>query len=1337
MGLSSYVKTSIKAKSIIMSVLILATFFTMVPKASLNTNNKNAFPLDTNTSHIAQNLLIKQRNPVVNEGNLITLTAIDISGNNVTGTRWSSGSPDVAQVNPLTGEVTGIKQGFATITATRNNESVSTFVVVTRVKKGKGERVPGDSKIDNAGKLYLSNPSQNVILVADKTLNGPIQLFAGERNTGGNQNGFRGQARFAGPTAIAIDNSPRGGLYITDTLNHQIRKIDFNGQVETLLGTGFPGKSLFDSDGALSSDNILFNSPRGIVADSGGNLYISDTDNHAIYYVDFARNKVSLLAGQPGVSGQDDGIGGDAKFKRPAGLALSSDGRLLTVADQDNNRVRLIEISRQADGRPTATVSTLGTGSGNTSPTKAVQNNGIFFDQPQSVSLDALNNIYVVDNSGVQIVLRSNKQVPQVVQLAQPGVSFNKAVNVTVKGTETFVLDAEAASEDDAVSVVTVGGPKIDSVTPSVFRMEGGADVVVTGSNFAPETMVTFGDTLITPQVVSATEIRFKVSPQASPGTKTFSLLTRGGIAQKELNIIAKPASDLNFEEITTIAGGLSFSGDGGSALEANLGLSTRVALDNLGNIFIADVISGRVRRVNVETGMINTVVGGGTSLNDGVIGNVARIQPSAITLDSGGNIFISDRLTESIRRIDAVTNIVTTVAGGKGRAFGGDGAAATSAGFGDTPNSLLFDRSGNLFISTNNRVRRIDAQTSVISTVVGNGNQGFSGDGGVATNASLAIPSGLALDSKGNLFIADAFNGRVRRVDGQTNIITTVAGNGGFAGGSDRDGKPATSIALVVPSAIAIDSQDNLLVSDFLISRVNLSTGIINIVKQDPPSMKCGDNDIPDFLFTNPGTTMALDGNGNLFVSSERRIRKLSVSTGAVSTVAGKKLIAIPGDKGLATNATLGAAIDVTTDSQGNMYIADFDTAVIRRIDAKTGIIDRFAGVGKNDCNFASGVPNGDGGQALAANFLSLTALATDNKGNVFAADFSEGKIRRIDTSTNIITTFAGDGSLGDDITGDGGLATKAGLGGVNDIAVDTQGNLIIASQNYVRKVNATTNIITTIAGNGSKDFGKDGDMATKVAVSPGNITVDSKNNIFIAERGMIINNKVTGGVVRRIDANTGTITTVAGSGKTLFSPDGTLATNAGLGSVRSVEVDGAGNLFISATEFDPENFLGPLNATIFKVDASTKTISTFIKGKETYQGDGGSVANAGFVGVPILSFAPNGDLLFLDLNIPSVAALRLVHLPKTSGSPVNTTISISNAVYLKPNLSIDGQGFGTSATKVMVNGSDISSFISTNNDSKLVFTGNRKKLNVKKGANQLTVTNSSGATASFQFTF
>ncbi|KAF0250451.1 MAG: NHL repeat-containing protein [bacterium] len=349
--------------------------------------------------------------------------------------------------------------------------------------------------------------------------------------------------------------------------------------------------------------------------------------------------------------------------------------------------------------------------------------------------------------------------------------------------------------------------------------------------------------------------------------------------------------------------------------------------------------------------------------------------------------------------------------------------------------------------------------------------------------------------------------------------------------------------------------------------------------------------------------------------------------------------------------------------------------------------------------------------------------------------SDFSEGKVRRIDAVTNVITTIAGDGSLGDKITGDGGLATKAALGGPRDIAFDTQDNLFISTSEYVRRVDAKTNIITTIAGNGSNNNVKDGELATKGAIGPESITIDNKGNVLVVDGATEVGGKLRGALVRRIDTS-GVITSVVGNGQTFFSGEGSLATNTGLGLVRSIEIDSGGNLFISAAEIDPVNFIGFLNPRILRVDASSKTINTFIKGNNGYQGDGGSLANASIVGIPVISFSPNGDLLLLDIKQP-IAALRLVHLQKTSGGPISTNISISNAAYLKPNLAIDGQGFGSSGAKVVVNGTDASAFISNNTDTKLTLSGSRKKLNMRKGTNQLTVTSSTGATASFQFNF
>src|SRR5262249_30559849 len=182
-------------------------------------------------------------NPVVNEPKPnpipIQLTVTD-AGQPVTGFSFTSGSPDIASVDPTTGMVTGMKRGFATITAQKGTDSVSVFVAVARVDTSSGAKVPGDTKPDTGGRIYLSDPIGSVIL-KKKDFVSKADIYAGQKGTNGRTDGDLSSARFAGPTAVAVDNSAGGGVYIADTLNHSIRKIGNNSIVSTIVGNGSPG----------------------------------------------------------------------------------------------------------------------------------------------------------------------------------------------------------------------------------------------------------------------------------------------------------------------------------------------------------------------------------------------------------------------------------------------------------------------------------------------------------------------------------------------------------------------------------------------------------------------------------------------------------------------------------------------------------------------------------------------------------------------------------------------------------------------------------------------------------------------------------------------------------------------------------------------------------------------------------------------------------------------------------------------------------------------------------------------------------------------------------------
>ena len=271
--------------------------------------------------------------------------------------------------------------------------------------------------------------------------------------------------------------------------------------------------------------------------------------------------------------------------------------------------------------------------------------------------------------------------------------------------------------------------------------------------------------------------------------------------------------------QITTIAGTgtQGFSGDGGPATSATLDSPQGLALDTANNLYIADTHNHRIRKLNLATGTITTIAGTGTPgfSGDNSLAPAARLNlPTALVLDPQQNLFLADTANHRIRRIDATTNVITTIAGTGTQGYSGDGGPATSASI-DSPTGIALDTANNLYLADthNSRVRRIDGATNIITTIAGTGVQGFSGDTTAATSATISLPHGLTIDPAGNLYLADTANHRIRRIDATTNIITTVAGNGtqAFAG----DGNPANMASLDTPRATAVSPNTLLTLAD------------------------------------------------------------------------------------------------------------------------------------------------------------------------------------------------------------------------------------------------------------------------------------------------------------------------------------------------------------------------------------------------------------------------------------------------------------------------------------------------------------------------------------------
>ncbi len=516
------------------------------------------------------------------------------------------------------------------------------------------------------------------------------------------------------------------------------------------------------------------------------------------------------------------------------------------------------------------------------------------------------------------------------------------------------------------------------------------------------------------------------------------------------------------------------------------------------------------------------TTVAGGIGNDTAAIPYCRTTQPSALVSDGAGNIYFSDVTLGPAgwRMQEAAT--------GKVRAMSTGGLGA-------------FDGGGNWYFVAGNKIMKL-TPAGVLTTVAGSGSSTYSGDGGSALLAGMN-PSDAGVDATGNVYICDKNNRRIRKVT-PAGLISTIAGTG--MSGSAGDGGSALMATFGTPVSICVEPGGGVYVSDQSAGRIRYISpaGII--------STFAGGGSSSAEMIPATSASLSLSGvirlgpGGEIFVLTGSRVRR--VSGGIIVTVAGDGTMGSSGDGGPATAAKLSGPRGIAVTPSGELFIADYNNSRIRKV-TTAGIISTAAGTGLPPSASA-----GDGANALEASFASISAVTSDAAGNLYIADASANVVRRVDAGTGIITRIAGNGAAG--YFGDGGPATAAALSGPSSISFDNAGNLYIgeSGSDHVRKV-SPGGIITTIAGGGIGGPG-DGGPATAAVFSADGVAADTAGNVYIADN--------VAKRLRRVDAITGIITTVAGSDTATTPGDGGPATAAALAHAYGVSFDRAGNIYV-----------------------------------------------------------------------------------------------------------------------------------------------------------------------------
>src|SRR5664280_1795155 len=831
--------------------------------------------------------------------------------------------------------------------------------------------------LDNQGHIIVTDTENNMI----RKINFPdtlVSTVAGAASNAGYLDGPASTAQFNSPGGVAFDNTS-GSLYVADTGNNTIRQIDASGTVSAFAGAGLAGTSGADTD--IVPRGARFDSPNNLAFDSSGNLYVADTGNDTIRKIGIDPASGTVMVRTPaGVAlspGQTDGASVGSQFFAPNGIWVDASGNIY-IADTGNNATRKI-----IPGNGNAAVSTLAGQMTNQGSTDG-WGTAARFKTPTGLTIDSAGNVYVADTgnatlrritpagmvstlAGIAGVSGSTDSSDSTVATFYSlwGLTIDKGGNLY--GTDINEYTIRRITPDGKVITLAgqagVTGSTDGTGTGALFNSPGAAAAytdpgsgattvyIADSGNSTIRQMTLSTDASGNPVGVVTTFAGNATTAGSTDGTGTAAQFfgPEGVAVDGSGNLFVADTSNETIRKITpagvvtTLAGSAGTKGSlNGSGTFAQFNLPHGLIVDGSGNIYVADTYNYVIRKIAPD-GTVTTLAGtaGSPGHVDGTGGDARFNAPHSVVLDSAGNLYVSDTGNDTIRKVTPA-GVVTTVAGVPPlRSLGSADGPAQDARFAE-PNGVAVDKDGTVYVGDtySATVRKIDpsgATTTIAGTVGATG----SGDG-LGSAAQFWYPYGVAVDSDKNVYVADAFNSTIRKID-PTGTVTTLAGMAGQRGSLDGTGSAAV---FYQPTSVAVDSAKNVYVADSNNNTIRKITpaGAVTTLAGLAGIRGYADAAGSAARFTTP-TGVAVDGAGNVYVadSGTNTIRKIT-PTGVVTTLAGSWLNAGSVD-GTGTAAWFSGPSSVAVDGAGYVYVTDSNNQTIRRI-TPSGVVTTLAGV-------------------------------------------------------------------------------------------------------------------------------------------------------------------------------------------------------------------------------------------------------------------------------------------------------------------------------------------------------------------------------------------------------